>query len=317
MENKIAFSVIIPLYNKEKDILNTITSLLKQTYTNFEVIVVNDGSTDASETIVKSIKDPRIILFSKQNEGVAKTRNYAVKKVNTEHIVFLDADDFWHPNHLDNLYNLILSFPNHLWYATAYEKKVTHKLIIPMNSPVLEKPKNWMGSISNYFELSLADPLAWTSAVCFKKDFFTQLNGFNAAITMGAGEDTDLWLRAALEAPLAFSCTITARHNLDSSNRISHAPTLLRKYMNLDSYEPLIHQYPYLKQYLDINRFFIGLSHKLAGDKISFKNYIQKIDANNLSKKQKIIMKLPRPILLILLKIKGFMTRVGIQSTTF
>jgi len=96
------FSVVIPLYNKEKDVLKTIQSVLKQSHSKFEIIIVDDGSTDSSIEIIKNIKDERIRLFSKKNEGVSIARNYGVEKATTEFIAFLDADDYWHPNHLEN-----------------------------------------------------------------------------------------------------------------------------------------------------------------------------------------------------------------------
>ena len=231
------YSIIIPLYNKEKDIKNTLKSVFEQSFEDFEIIIVDDGSTDASGKIVAAIDDPRIQLYSKENEGVSKTRNYGVEKANTDHIVFLDADDYWYPNHLDNLNSLVINYTKENWYATAYEKKHHDKLIAPMSSPLLDKSSDWKGVVTDFFKNSLIDCLAWTSAVCMKKSFFKELNGFDTTITHGAGEDTDLWLRAALKAPLIFSSNISARHNLDGSNRISNTPTLKRTYMDLDKYE--------------------------------------------------------------------------------
>jgi glycosyltransferase involved in cell wall biosynthesis len=93
------FSVIIPIYNKEKDVETTIKSVLNQTYVDYEVILVDDGSTDNSLNIVNAIEDDRIQIFTKQNEGVSKTRNYGITKSKAEYIAFLDADDYWYPNH--------------------------------------------------------------------------------------------------------------------------------------------------------------------------------------------------------------------------
>src|SRR5210317_1000199 len=177
------FSIVIPLYNKEKDIKNTLESVFKQTISDYEIIIVNDGSTDRSEKIVSSIKDPRIKLISKENEGVSMTRNFGVEKSSAEHIVFLDADDFWYTNHLDNLNSLILNYPKEEWYATAYEKKHHEKLIIPMSSPLLDESGEWKGKVTDFFKNSLVDCLAWTSAVCMKKTFFQKLQGFDHTIT--------------------------------------------------------------------------------------------------------------------------------------
>lgn len=310
------FSVIIPLYNKAKDIQKTMESLFAQNFSDFEVIVVNDGSTDGSEKVVKSITDARIKLFNKKNEGVALTRNYAVEKANSKHIAFLDADDYWHPHHLENLNNLIDKFPQEQWYATAYEKKHNQKLISSMISPILEKGE-WIGIVDDYFKNSLIDALAWTSAVCMKKSFFQKLNGFDATITNGAGEDTDLWIRAALASPLIFATRVSARHNLDGSNRISHTPTKNRVFFNPDNYEETAKENPYLKKYLDINRFSFAIQHKLAEDLDSFKDYARKIDLNNLNSKQQFLLKQPRSILVLLIRFKVLFESFGTRLTAY
>ncbi len=311
------FSIIIPLYNKEKDIAKTLNSLFLQTETDYEIVLVNDGSTDNSKGVVTSFDDARIRYFSKENEGVSKTRNFAVTKATSQHIVFLDADDYWYPNHLENLDGLIHSFPNEQWYATAYEKRHHKNFISSMRSPILEKPSGWKGLVPNYFENSLIDPLAWTSAVCFKKTFFESLGGFDTAITHGAGEDTDLWIRAALEAPLVFSTEITARHNLDGTNRISNTPTLIRKFMDVGVYEKEIENHPGLKAYLDINRFSFAMQHKMAGDLVTFKMFAKNIDTNNLTGKQRYMLKQPKQVLRLLLKGKALAEKAGIRLTSF
>ena len=117
------FSIVIPLYNKEKDIKKTLESVFEQSFQDYEIIIVDDGSTDSSRKIVLALDDPRIELYSKQNEGVSKTRNLGVEKANTDHIVFLDADDYWYPNHLENLNSLVINYPKEFWYATAYEEQ--------------------------------------------------------------------------------------------------------------------------------------------------------------------------------------------------
>lgn len=310
------FSVIIPLYNKEKDIEETMASLFAQHFSDFEVIIVNDGSTDQSEKVIKSLSDARIKLFSKKNEGVALTRNFAVEKATSEHIAFLDADDYWHPHHLENLNNLIEKFPEAHWYATAYEKKHNQKLVTSMISPILEK-KEWSGIVEDYFKNSLIDALAWTSAVCMKKSFFQKLKGFDATITNGAGEDTDLWIRAALASPMVFSTQISARHNLDGSNRISHTPTKNRVFFNPDNYEEAARENLYLKKYLDINRFSFAIQHKLAKDLDSFKEYVKKIDLNNLNSKQRFLLKQPRSILMLLIRIKVLFESFGTRLTAY
>src|SRR5690554_2639596 len=310
------FSVIIPLYNKKKDIEKTMASLLAQSFSDFEIVVVNDGSTDGGEKIIENLQDPRIRLFNKKNEGVALTRNFGVENASARHIAFLDADDYWYPDHLENLNFLIGKFPDQQWYATAYEKKHNEKLTTAMISPLMDRGQ-WHGIVDDYFKNSLADALAWTSAVCMKKEFFRQLGGFDASITNGAGEDTDLWLRAALASPLVFSTQISARHNLDGSNRISHTPTKDRVFFNPDKYEEIAKENVFLKKYLDINRFSFAIQHKMAKDNASFLEYIKKIDSTNLNRKQRYLLKQPRNILVLLLRIKIFLEKFGTRFTAY
>ena len=94
------FSVVIPLYNKENHIQKTLNCVLSQSFTNFEIIIINDGSTDNSLKKAEDIKDSRIFLYSIKNQGVSNARNYGIKKANSDYICFLDADDFWYNNHL-------------------------------------------------------------------------------------------------------------------------------------------------------------------------------------------------------------------------
>ena len=96
-------SVIVPIYNADKYLKECIESLLNQTYTNLEIICLNDGSTDSSTKICKELSetDNRIILIEKENTGVSATRNLGLKIASGEYIMFLDADDFLEPNAIE------------------------------------------------------------------------------------------------------------------------------------------------------------------------------------------------------------------------
>lgn len=305
------FSVIVPLYNKEKDIAETIASVLSQSFEDFKIIIIDDGSTDDSLKIATSIKDDRIKIIQQQNAGVAATRNRGVAMAQSPYIVFLDADDLWLAHHLEVLYELTQNYDAHLWFATSYYKQFKTDKRIKMSSPIHDENFE-SGPVKHFFKNSLTDSLAWTSAVAFKKEFFEKLGGFDTTITYGAGEDTDLWIKAALQSNLVFSTTFTAVHKMDGSNRISHTPTNQRNFINLDAYESAIQKQPYLKAYLDINRFSIALQFKMAGDLKTYHEYLNKIEINHLNRKQRFLLKLPGPFLQRLqqwqhfLKINGF-----------
>ncbi len=96
-------SIIIPCYNASEFIENTISTVLTQTYSNFELIIINDGSTDNSEVIIEKIAklDPRIKYYHQQNGGVSSARNHGLKIANGEILAILDSDDFWKSNNLE------------------------------------------------------------------------------------------------------------------------------------------------------------------------------------------------------------------------
>lgn len=113
-------SVVIPLYNKEESILKTINSVLNQTYTDFEIVIIDDGSTDNSSTKVKEITDPRMSYYYQSNKGVSTARNNGVLKAKGEWIVFLDADDIIYSDCLEHLKFLIDSYGTLIAVANFY-----------------------------------------------------------------------------------------------------------------------------------------------------------------------------------------------------
>ena len=168
------FSIVIPLYNKEKHVKDTLNSVWSQSFKDFEVIVVNDGSTDDSLKIVNSITDARLNIFSTKNIGVSHARNYGISKANTEFIVFLDADDIWLNHHLQDLKDLQEEFPNCGMYCKAYDKKNEHG-IITSNYKNIPSKSSWKGVIEDYFYSSSMSSIAWTSAVMIPKSIFETL----------------------------------------------------------------------------------------------------------------------------------------------
>lgn len=104
-------SVIIPLYNKENCIKKTIKSVLNQTYHDFELVIVDDGSTDNSKNIVLSINDSRIRYVYKPNGGVSSARNYGLQQVSSDWVVFLDADDSFFPDTLESFIKAVRKYP--------------------------------------------------------------------------------------------------------------------------------------------------------------------------------------------------------------
>lgn len=162
-------SIVIPLYNKKDQVSNTIATVLAQTYQDFEVIIVNDGSTDDSVAEVEKVQDSRIRLIHQQNAGVSVARNRGIEASKGDLIAFLDADDEWTPGYLETQYQLFRKYPDCGVFACNYEFRDTSGKISPTNIrklPFTEKD----GILSNYFEVaSCSHPPLWTSAVMVKK----------------------------------------------------------------------------------------------------------------------------------------------------
>jgi glycosyltransferase involved in cell wall biosynthesis len=205
------FSIIIPLYNKENYIRKSIESVLNQSLEDFELIIVDDGSTDNGGDIVKGIKDSRIRLIEQTNKGVSITRNNGVKLAKFDYIAFLDADDWWDVNFLSNMKNLIDSYPGAGIYGSSYYI-VKNKQ--KREAPIGLDPNFKMGLISylQVYAKNLCMPLTSISVV-IPKSILEEKNGFSSKLKFG--EDFDLWLRIALKDPIAFINKPLAFYNQD------------------------------------------------------------------------------------------------------
>lgn len=115
------FSIVIPLFNKEKFIAETLHSVVLQSYHDYEVIIVNDSSTDNSLAIAQTFEvDKRFKVYTKLNGGVSDTRNFGIKKAVGKYICFLDADDIWEKSYLQEVYRLINKYPDNYFFCLGY-----------------------------------------------------------------------------------------------------------------------------------------------------------------------------------------------------
>jgi len=210
MKNKLIFSIIIPLYNKEKYISRAIYSALNQSFKNFEIIIVNDGSTDNSLHVVKKIKDPRIKIINQKNLGASNARNTGIKKAGGEYIAFLDADDEYMSCFLENIYKLIKKYKKYCFFATAY-KKVATKFDVEYyyGKKKIYVLENFLAKIAKTGKFFIH-----ISSVVVKKNVFTDVGYFFSRSNKsycGATifEDIDLWIRVSCKYNLVFLNTIS------------------------------------------------------------------------------------------------------------
>jgi glycosyltransferase involved in cell wall biosynthesis len=215
-------SVVITLWNKEPYIRNTIESVINQTVKDFEILVVDDGSTDRGVEVVKIFGDPRIRLIMQSNQGVSAARNTGISESVSDLIAFLDADDEWMPTYLETIMGLYKRYPQAGVFATAY------KLRMPDGS--FRRPRNrylpshpWNG-ILNYFRAALGNnPAIMTSGAVVKKAVFEQVGGFADTFP----EDLEMWARIAFKYSLAWSSRVETiwRRDVGSSLLRTAKPT--------------------------------------------------------------------------------------------
>lgn len=189
-------SVVIPLYNKEKQIGNTLRTVLNQTFQDFEIVVVNDGSTDNSAAEVEKFHDQRIRLVHQANAGVSAARNRGIEESKYDLIAFLDADDEWKPSYLETQRFLYKKYPECSVFACNYEFKDADGDVRP--TIIRKLPfKGSDGVLSNYFEVaSCSHPPLWPSAVMVKKEAILSVGGFRVGIRSGEDLLTWAWLAA-------------------------------------------------------------------------------------------------------------------------
>ncbi|MEI6948695.1 glycosyltransferase family A protein [Paraflavisolibacter sp. H34] len=201
------FSIVIPLYNKESCLERTIDCVLHQTYPHFEILLIDDGSTDNSFYTAQALAatDNRIRLFSKSNGGVSSARNFGIGKACHPYIAFLDADDSWEACYLEEMNALIDRYPRCGMYGCAY-KKVRHDRATFYCEDLPE------GIIEDYFRTITFKLVAWTSALIIKKEVFEKVGLF--PVGMIGGEDYFMWTKVAIHYPMAFTPKVLSCYNI-------------------------------------------------------------------------------------------------------
>ena len=307
-------SIVVPLYNKERFIKETLDSVFNQTFLDYEIIIVDDGSNDNSASIVSEINDPRITLFSNSNNGVSHARNFGISKSNSDLIALLDGDDLWETNHLENLYTLYKSYPNCGLFAAAYYKKYFNGRKIKANYNGVSP--DHFGIINDYFYASFNDSIAWSSAVLVPKKTFNKIGMFDEE--MRSGQDTDLWIRIALKESIAFSRS-------ESSNKIILAPKYHLSYSAnridrlklFDKFKDIDNAPHSFKKYMDLNRFSVAIERKVAKDYINYKIIRKEISPLNLNFKQRIILNSPSALIGLLKRIQNILLGYNIYVSPF
>ena len=308
------FSVVIPLYNKAPYLAKAIYSVLSQTFTDYELVIVDDGSKDDSAEIATKAIEGRqnCRLIHQENAGVSMARNNGVAASHGDYLCFLDADDWWEPTFLEEMSKLIGEFPEAGIYGTNYTivnetKRKTRVAIIGVEEGFEKGYINYCQAYAKTMYMPL-----WTGAVCIPRYAFDETQGFPKGVKLG--EDFLLWIQIALKHKVAFLNKPLAFYNQDSdaTNRgvgrlYSPKEHMLWNLPDLDPLEGTNIDYKRLIDALRVNTlmpYYLSCEHREAT-----KLELKKVDWSQQSKKKK--KEFERPILW--LKLKYTFMKIGFK----
>lgn len=301
------FSVIIPLYNKAPYVGKALRSVLDQTFTDFEVIVVDDGSTDESAHAAEiALSDASVEwqLIRQENAGVSMARNNGAAHAKGAYLCFLDADDWWDPSFLERMDWLIREYPDAgIWGTNYYYVKNGRKRVCV--------PGAETGYI-NYckvYAAGMAMPLTSIS-VAVRPAVYDEFHGFNPALKLG--EDFDLWIRIALNYKVAFLNEPLAFYNQDvnpSLRAVGHLKDpKVHMLWNLGYLESEEKVNPDYKQLIDNLRTYGLFPYYLSKQyREAAREELQKVDWSRQSKMTARLYKKP----IALLRFEMFVRRMG------
>lgn len=212
-----SLSIVMPLYNNSDSVLRAVSSVQAQAISDWELIVVDDGSTDGGASKVVSLNDFRIKTVRQANQGVSSARNLGISLACSELIAFLDADDEWAPEFLSSVLALVCDYPDANWFATGYQirhpREGVFKARLRGTDPAFAR-----GLVPNYFQVAIrSDPPVWSSAVVVRRHAIQSISGFPENI--GSGEDLLTWARLAVRYALAYDTRQLAVFHVSGNDR--------------------------------------------------------------------------------------------------
>jgi glycosyltransferase involved in cell wall biosynthesis len=251
-------SVIIPTYNRAKTIGAAIDSVLKQTFRYYEIIVIDDGSTD--DTAGKLKQYGKLIKYIHQeNKGVSAARNAGLRLATGGYIAFLDSDDTWVP---DKLEKQLKYFENNSRVGLLYSSA---RYLAVNNNTEQIKPRVITRNLREMIEKDAVFP---TSTVIIRRECLDKVGMFDE--TLRGIEDFDLWFRIAERYPIYFQDEITAQHNYYGSSLADQSDEMSRAYIKI--YNKIIAKYKdqynlqYMRERLARQHYSLGIHNMQEKD---------------------------------------------------
>ena len=215
MVSELLFSVVIPTYNRADTLLVTLNSVICQTYPNFEIIVVDDGSTDNTQSVVANIKDDRLKYVRIENSERAAARNVGIQSSKASYITFLDSDDVLFRNHLEVA---------HAHLVANRRPEVYHQAYAIQDGNVLKKKWTSFGEKDINTALVTIGNVMSCMGVFIRKDVISDIK-FNEDRDLSGFEDWELWIRLAARYPIIYNPEITSALVQHSGRSVSDIST--------------------------------------------------------------------------------------------
>lgn len=308
------FTVIIPLYNKENYVENALKSILNQTFVDFEVIIVNDCSTDKSVSKIESyLSDKITLVHHEKNKGLSATRNTGIQNAKADYVAYLDADDLWKPNFLALIKELIDTFSDAKIFATNYEEVYGNTIVTPQNG-TKQLAKN-RKQIIDFFKHNLQQGIYNHGSVCFHKSVFEKVSFYDETINFS--EDIDFNIRVNSKFKLAYYNTVGMQYTMQSENQITTSKISDKNLPDYSKYDDLAKNNAALKKYIDFERYVLAKLLKLEGSEGKSKEIIKQIDFKNLNWKQQFLLLFPTPIVRFVTNFKKVLVKKGIKLTSY
>lgn len=245
----VRFSVVIPVHNKAAHVLETIESVLAQTCSPYEIILVDDASTDGSSELIASVKDERIRILTRTEPGPGgyAARNLAIEKAKGDWVAFLDADDTWKPFHLEKMAQAIEGADGSVGVVFSG---------FDFTEPSGELRRDRYGTqhdgqpptkitMDDFLDIWLANdecPI-WTGASAFRRDLLIEA-GLFPADRCRRGGDKDLWLRAMFLADAMAISEVTSSYNRTADNMVTRTISTQTRHCVCHSIEDMVETGP-------------------------------------------------------------------------
>ncbi|RED48451.1 glycosyltransferase family 2 protein [Seonamhaeicola aphaedonensis] len=306
------FSVVIPLFNKALYIKETINSVLKQTFTDFELIIVNDGSTDNSLEIVKTIKAQNLTIINQKNKGLSASRNKGFNMARGTIVTFLDADDYWHVDFLKSIKNLYNEFPKAQIYGTSYYETYSKKNL-NINVNISNSLKESSFIINDFFIYNTKQFIPCQSTIALLKKAFPT-SPYNEDLTYH--EDVDFYLKYCPKYKVAIFYSPLAYVNFDVANRMSNSYISNKKLPDFEFYKTLHKNNNSIQRYISIQLYKYVIKCIEERNKSLKKFYIKKINPNHLTLKQKLMLNSPYFLVKLIRNLKMSLLKYRIRVST-